>query len=495
MKEIRTRFAPSPTGFLHVGGVRTNFYAWLLARHHGGKFILRIEDTDRERFVPGAIKAILDDLKWLGLDIDEGPSTEELKLCDEGFDGDEGVGGELGPYVQSQRLHLYREVADKLIESGHAYRCDCTAEMLQKEREEQMARRESPGYSGYCRSRNVSADTKHVVRIKIPERESMTIDDAVKGKITWEKLSLRDTVILKSDGYPTYHLAVVVDDHHMKISHVMRGEEWISTTPVHVLLYRALGWEMPIFCHLPSVLGQDGKKLSKRHGATQVGAFKDDGYLPEALLNFLLLIGWNPGDGEEQEIFSREEMIERFNLENINTASGVFAYDKLNWMNGVYIRNLSADQFKERVLPFCKKAGLELEDSKLSEILPHVQERTKLLTEVPEMIEFLADKPLERELDQMLKKDMDAEKAISILELAYNELSELSDFSADNIEAAIKKIPEVLDLKMGPAFIVVRIAVTGKKATPPLFTSIQTLGKDLTLARLRETVEILAKKS
>jgi len=491
MKEVRTRFAPSPTGFIHVGGVRTNFYAWLIAKHFAGKFLLRIEDTDRERLVPGAIKAILEDLKWLGIDIDEGPSMAELEKSDTGWVGDEGIGGACGPYIQSLRLPHYKEAAEELIKKGVAYRCDCSSEMLIKERADQMARKEMPGYSGYCRHRNVSSDSKHVIRLMIPQNESLTLEDPVKGKIVWERISLRDTVLLKSDGFPTYHLAVVVDDHDMKISHVMRGEEWLATAPIHVLLYKAFGWEMPIFCHLPSVLGQDGKKLSKRHGATHVRSFKDSGYLPEALLNLLLLVGWNPGDGEEQEIFTREEMIKRFDLKGINNAGAVFSYEKLNWMNGMYIRALTPEAFAEKVRPYCEVKNLKLDEVKFNAILPHIKERMKFLTEAPDLIDFLFVENLNRDMDAMIGKDVDVSKASNIIDLVVEALSSLSDFTVANIEAAIRAIPEKIGLKIGPVFVVVRIAVTGKKVTPPLFESISVLGKEVTIQRLKECKDLL----
>ncbi|RMD85279.1 MAG: glutamate--tRNA ligase [Candidatus Dadabacteria bacterium] len=486
---VRTRFAPSPTGFLHVGGVRTNFYAWLLARRFGGKFVLRIEDTDRERFVPGAVQSILEDLQWLGIDIDEGPTAEELKRCDPTYTGSFNYGGPYGPYVQSQRIERYKEVAERLVEMGYAYRCDCTPEMLKKEREEQMARREPPGYSGYCRTRNVPADTKHVIRLKIPERESIYLDDAVKGRIVWDKISLRDTVLLKSDGFPTYHLAVVVDDHDMKISHVMRGEEWISTAPVHILLYRALGWKMPVFCHLPSVLGQDGKKLSKRHGATNISAFRREGYLPEALLNLLLLVGWNPGEGEEQEIFTREEMIRRFTIENINKAAAVFSYDKLKWMNGVYIRNMPQERFIKEAEAVCLDAGIQVDEHRLRDIAPYVQERIKLLTEVPDMVKFLFVEELERDYGTMFKKGLPPDMSLKVLRVSLEKLEGIEDFTVSRIEETLREVPQELDLKVGKAFVVIRIAVTGQKVTPPLFESIYALGRETAIKRLKEAIE------
>lgn len=491
MKEVRTRFAPSPTGFLHVGGVRTTFYAWLLARHFGGKFLLRIEDTDQERLVPGSIKAILEDLKWLGIEIDEGPSMEELRKVDTGWEGNEGIGGPVGPYIQSLRLPRYKEVAEHLVQIGAAYRCDCTPEMLEKERADQMARRETPGYSGYCRHRNVSADSKHVIRLIMSENLSLTLDDAVKGKVVWEKVALRDPILFKSDGFPLYHLAVVVDDHDMGISHVMRGEEWLATAPIHILLYKVLGWEQPVFCHLPNVLGQDGKKLSKRHGSTHVRSFREAGYLPEALVNFLLLIGWNPGEGEQQEIFTKEEMIKKFSLERVNNAAGVFSYDKLNWMNGMYIRGLSKEKFVDAIRPYLLAKDIKVDEAKLAAIAPHIQERMKFLNETPDLIDFLFKEKIERDIPAMLGKDVDAAKAKEIINAAVAAISAVTDFTVPNVEAAVRTIPEKMGLKIGPVFVVIRIAATGKKITPPLFESLVALGKETTLQRLKETLELI----
>jgi glutamyl-tRNA synthetase len=329
MKQIRTRFAPSPTGFSHVGNFRTAMYAWLHARHCGGKFLLRLEDTDQERLVPGAVRYIIESLQWLGVDIDEGPSHEELKAVNEYWEGAPNLGGPHGPYIQSRRTELYKKYAEELIAKGHAYRCDCTSEMLEKEREEQAAGKESIGYAGRCRTRDVPADVKHVVRFKIPEKVSLRLDDAVRGTVTWESPSLKDPVLLKSDGFPTYHLACVVDDHLMEISHVMRGEEWLSTTPLHLMLYDAFGWEKPVFCHLSQVLGGDGKKLSKRHGADSLNVLKENGYLPEAILNYVVLVGWSPGEGDAQEVFTRDELIKKFSLDHLNSAGGIFDGAKL----------------------------------------------------------------------------------------------------------------------------------------------------------------------
>ncbi len=495
MKEVRTRFAPSPTGQLHVGSVRTTIFAWLLARHFGGKFLLRIEDTDQERLVPGAIRDIISDIKWFGMEIDEGPSRAELEKLGESWDGAPDIGGPCGPYIQSLRLPRYKEVAEELISKGFAYRCDCTPEMLERERNEQMARKEQPGYSGYCRDRKVGADSKHVIRFRIPNQRTLQFKDAVKGLITWEGLSLRDTVLLKSDGFPTYHLAVVADDHDMNISHVMRGEEWLATAPVHILLYEALGWEMPVFAHLPSVMGNDGKKLSKRHGSTFVAAFRDDGYLPEALMNFLTLVGWSPGDGEEQEIFTVEELIKRFSLERVHAAGGIFDYAKLGWMNGMYIKNLPDDEFIKRSTPFIEKAGLKINPERFKAIAAPVKERVKLLTEVPSMIEFLFVDKIERDIPAMYQKGIDAPKAREILLAAQSKLEAVSAFNHQELEAALRPLEQQFGIKLGPLFGVIRIAVTGKKITPPLFESLAALGREETMRRIAETIQILGQAS
>jgi glutamyl-tRNA synthetase len=491
MAEVRTRFAPSPTGLQHLGGFRTAFFAWLLAKRYGGKFLLRIEDTDRERTVPGAIRFVLEELAWFGIQPDEGPSRAELEQIGEVWDGAPDIGGEYGPYIQSLRMARYKEVAEELIAKGLAYRCDCTPEMLERERNEQMARKEMPGYSGYCRTRNVSADVPHVVRLKIPQKRGISFNDAVRGKVTWDQIQLKDTVLLKSDGSPTYHLAVVVDDHDMEISHVLRGIEWLSSTPIHLLVYEALGWEPPVIAHFPVVNGPDGKKLSKRTGAATSREAREKGFLPEAVLNFVSLIGWAPGEGSDQEIFTREELIAKFSLEGINPASGVFDMTKMEWMNGLYIRNLKLADFIERAAPFLEAAGVNILDEKFAAIAAHVQERVKLLTEIPPMVEFLTDKPLERQMDAMFQKGIDADKAREILTRSQALLEQLPEFSVGQIDQALRGVAVDLGLKPGPAFAVLRVAVTGKTVTPPLFESFAVLGRDRVLSRISEALALI----
>ena len=488
MTEVRTRFAPSPTGFFHIGGLRTAFVAWLLAKHYGGKFLLRIEDTDRERLVPGAVRFILEELKWFGIVPDEGPSREDLRFIGEDWDRAPELGGPCGPYVQSRRLARYREVAEMLIACGAAYRCDCTPEMIEKERQEQLARKELPGYGGRCRTRNVPADKPHVVRLRIPEDAVVSFDDGVKGKVTWESIPLRDTILLKSDGFATYHLAAMVDDHDMRISHILRGDEWLSSTPIHILLYRALGWEMPKIAHLPVILGADGKKLSKRTGAPASNLLREQGFLAEAILNYVVLIGWNPGEGSEQEIFSPQELIEKFTLDRCNSANGVFDPNKFLWMNGMYLRRLSIDQFTARARPFIEKAGYKFDEAKWRPVAPHIQERAKLLSEVPAMVDFLFTEKITREMKEMFQKGVDAPKAKEILGKSIERVAAVSDFSHASLEAALRPLAEELGLKVGPMLGVVRIAVTGKKVSPPLFESMAALGKEAVVARMREAL-------
>lgn len=491
-RRVRTRFAPSPTGFQHIGGFRTAFFAWLLARHHGGDFILRIEDTDRERLVPGAIKFILEELAWFGVDIDEGPTADQLKAIGEEVDTKIlPKSGDKGPYIQSLRLPRYKVAAEELIQKGHAYRCDCTPEMLEQERAEQMARKEVPGYSGYCRSRNVSENTKHVVRFKMPYKPTVTMIDAVKGRVSWENPPLKDPVILKSDGFPTYHLAVVVDDHDMEISHAMRGDEWLPSTPLHLLIYEAFGWEPPVFAHLPVILGESGKKLSKREGAATSSELRAEGYLPEALLNFVALIGWSPGEGEEQEVFSRDELIKRFSLERINNASGVFQNTKLQWMNGKYIRDLKPEEFLERVKPFFEKANIPFNKDLLLPLSPHLQERAKTLSEVPPMTEFLTKDVLKREWEGVIKKDVTKEVASKLLASSLEVVKSTEPFAATSLDAALRAKAESLGVKVGQLFSLTRIAVLEKAATPPLFESLEVLGKGKVLQRIEEAIEEL----
>jgi len=476
-----------------VGGVRTALFAYLLAKKHGGKFLLRVEDTDQQRLVPGAIRAIVEDLRWLGVDPDEGPSAEELRKVDPTLTDLKGFSGSKGPYIQSLRLERYREVADELVRLGVAYKSDTAADSSWMERKKKpvaLAATSDDDADESVHQEDEPEAGSSAIRLRIPRNADVTLKDAIRGNVTWHSLSLNDPVLLKGDGFPTYHLAVVVDDHDMQISHVLRGEEWIPSTPIHLLIYKALGWEPPIFAHPASVLGEDGKKLSKRHGATNVSSFRESGYLPEALLNFLCLIGWAPGEGETREIFTKAELSKLFSLEHVNSAAGIFAYDKLNWMNAQYLRALPDAELARRIRPFLQRDGLKVEtesEQKLLEyIVPHIKERIERLDQAAPLLEFLFKEPFERDLSQMFSKHVDKEKAVRILDKGGEKLQSLANFTGPEVDSALRAAVEELGLPMGAIFSTVRIAVTGKKITPPLIESILALGPEVTLRRLKE---------
>ncbi len=482
---VRVRFAPSPTGYLHVGGVRTALFNWLLARHTGGSFVLRIEDTDVARTVPGAIEAIMEGLRWLGLDWDEGPE----------------VGGDYGPYFQSQRLPLYQAAAERLVGQGDAYYCYCSPERLEALRKEQIARKQPPGYDRACRdltrqecARYEAAGVKPVVRFKVPDEGRTGFTDAIYGDVAFENRTIDDFVMLKSDGYPTYNFANVIDDHAMNISHVIRGEEFISSTPRHLLMYQALGYRPPQFIHTPAILGPDRAKLSKRHGAVSILEYRDRGYLPEAMLNFLVLIGWSLDD--KTEIMTRQQIIASFVPERIGKTGAVFNIEKLDWMNGVYIRALSIDDFTQRALPFLDKglpAGVKrpLDVSYMRSIMPLVRERTKKLTDVPDLTRFFFVEELEYDPALLVSKNMTPESVLSALEISLDRLSGIPAFGEAALEALLRPLAGELNLKAGQLFSVLRTAVTGETATPPLFQTMAVLGKDRCLKRIAEAIEKL----
>ncbi|NLW55874.1 MAG: glutamate--tRNA ligase [Firmicutes bacterium] len=490
MKErgARVRFAPSPTGYLHIGGARTALYDWLLARKTGGQFILRIEDTDRNRYVPDAVDDIKASLRWLGLDWDEGPDA----------------GGEYGPYFQSERLALYHRYAEELVAADKAYYCFCTPERLAEMREEQEARNQPSGYDRHCRSltpaevEKLKAEgTPYVIRFKTPLTGQTRAVDALRGEMVFDHETLDDFVLLKSDGFPTYHLACVIDDHLMKITHVIRGEEWIVSSPRHFLLYQAFGWEPPVFIHLPIFLAPDGKgKLSKRHGATGVREFREKGYLPEALVNFLLLLGWHPAG--DQELFTLEEAAEACSVERINVSPVNFSLEKLDWFNGVYIRKLPPEELAERCLPFLQKDGL-LPDpcppeqmSYLIKLIPLVQERIKLLSEISAALSYFLQAEIAPPAKELLiVKKGTAEETAGILKAVTAALESLSDFSETALEEQLRAVAASLNEKPGRVFMPIRVAVSGTTTTPGLFEVLAALGKERVLQRLRQAITVL----
>ncbi len=482
---VRVRFAPSPTGHPHIGNIRTVVFNWLFARQNNGQFILRIEDTDRTRYVPDALQVITNSLRWLGLDWDEGPD----------------IGGPYEPYVQSERLDIYREKAEALIQKGWAYRCNCTPEEIEAGRQKQRDLGLPQMYNRHCRNKpegEVSPDEPHVIRLKVPLEGQTIVPDLLKGDIVFENQLIDDQVLIKSDGYPTYHMAVVVDDYLMKISHIFRGDDWIPSAPKHVLLYQAFGWNLPTFVHVPLVLGPDGKKLGKRHGATSIADFHKQGYLPEALFNFLALVGWSPGEGEEQEIFTREELIERFDITHINQAAAVFSYSKLDWMNGYYIRALNEQDLLSRLIPVWQDAGLiptpvpaELFPT-LEKLVPLVQERLKKLRDVIDLTDFIFTDIETPAPEALVGKKMTPEESLEALRAVKHLLATLVDFNDEAMEKPMRDLAKELGLKAGQVFNIVRIATTNKKVAPPLFGTIEALGRARTLQRLSSAEEALA---
>ena len=479
-KPVRVRFAPSPTGYFHVGGARTALFNWLYARHHNGTFILRIEDTDRTRYQEDALQDHMDGLRWLGLDWDEGPE----------------VGGDYGPYFQSQRLGLYQEYVQQLVDEGHAYNCYCSPERLAEMRKLQRGR-DQTGYDRRCRTLTAKERADYeaqgivpVIRLAVPLEGQTSFHDVIRGDTTVENSSLDDIVLLKSDGYPTYHLANVVDDHFMEISHIMRADEWLPSVPRHVLLYQAFGWEIPVYAHLPVILAPTGKgKLSKRHGGVALHEFRQEGYLPEAMVNFLARVGWAYDD--KTEFFTRQELIEKFDLEGVNKSPAAFSYDKLDWMNDTYIRQLELDDLAQRLLPFLTGAGLPADLDTMRRIAPLVQERLKKLAEAVEWTDFFFTAELDYDPQLLIGKKMTAEESLAALARARETLADLPAFDEGTLEPALRTLAEEMSLKASSLFGVIRVAVTGKKVAPPLFGTLAILGREKVLQRLDEALERL----
>ena len=474
--EIRVRYAPSPTGEPHLGNIRTALFDWLIARNASGEFIVRVEDTDQARKVEGAIDLQKASLEWLGLDWDEGLGTA----------------GEFGPYTQSERLGLYTEAVDHLLNTEKAYRCFCSSERLADLRKAQLESK-SPivGYDGHCSTLKIAEEDlsdPFVVRFLMPNNGLSELEDMVRGHLEFDNSLSDDFVIMKSDGYPTYHLASVVDDHHMNISHVLRGEEWLSSVPRHVQLYEAFGWEMPQFAHLPTILAPDKSKLSKRHGATSVLEYKKMGYLPEAMFNFLSLLGWSL-DGET-EIISKETLINSFDANRISSASAIFDIEKLNWMNGLYIRDMSDLELATRLTNYWEEFPPDDFDRKpnsdeMQAVASLLKERIKILSEASGLIAFVFKEEIQFELQELVQKRMDEESTKKILEEVSGTLSKMDSFSSSAIELELRSLADSMEMKVGALLGTVRVATSGQKVSPPLFESLEVLGKDRVLELLR----------
>ena len=471
---VRTRVAPSPTGDPHVGTAYVALLNLAFARRHGGRFVLRIEDTDQARSTAASEEAIVASLRWAGIDWDEGPD----------------VGGAYGPYRQSERVALYREHAERLVAQGDAFHCFCSPERLDALRRAQRERGENPGYDGHClgvseeeRNRRLAAGEPSVIRLRVPREGACRVEDRLRGaiEIPWAQVDMQ--VLVKSDGFPTYHLAVVVDDHLMGITHVLRGEEWIGSLPKHALLYRCLGWDMPEHAHLPLLRNPDRSKLSKRRNPTSLGYFRDVGYLPEALLNYLGLMGWSMPDG--REIFSLDEMVEAFDLDRVATGGPVFDLEKLDWLNGQYLRGLSADAFADRV------AAWGLGRDRLLQLVPLVQSRTERLIDLAPQVDYLIGERPALTAEHFGHRTLAEEDCRRVLHHVLRVLDEMPEVTGDALLARCRGLAESMDLKIRDFLFPLFVAVSGRPVALPLFDSVAFLGRDLARARVRSALQAL----
>jgi glutamyl-tRNA synthetase len=490
---VRVRLAPSPTGTPHIGTIRTAIFNWLLARTTGGQFILRIEDTDRNRYVPTALDSLYDSLRWVGLDWDEGPQ----------------VGGPHAPYFQSERLELYQAAARRLIESGQAFECYCTPERLDAMRNRQRELKQPPGYDGRCRSaegqaeaRREAGDRPAVVRFMTPDEGETVVPDFLRGEVSFENVRIDDAVLLKSDGFPTYHLAMPVDDHEMQITHVIRGEEWLPSAPLHKLIFDALGYELPLLIHTPSILGTDRSKLSKRHGAQSVLEYRDQGYLPEAVFNYLALLGWSLDD--RTEIISRDEFLRHFSIDRLLKSPAVFNIEKLEWMNAEYMRALPDEDFARVVIAWLEKpeeaGGLPaqvqrpLDHDFTLQIVPLVKERVKRLDMAREMMDFFyLPNGIFLDVDTLLGKAFKDERRQAALLLSeVLVLSEnIESWGREKLLEEYRSLADRLEVKFRDLAGLIRVAITGRSVSPPMTESMELLGRERSVARLRAAVQTL----
>jgi glutamyl-tRNA synthetase len=475
--KIRVRIAPSPTGIPHIGNTRTAFFNWLFAKKNNGKFIVRIEDTDRERYVPESLTAILEILKWLGLTWDEGPEVD----------------GKYGPYIQSERLDIYKKYAHELIKKNHAYYCFCAPERLDQMHKDQETKHLPPKYDRHCRSlqeREITNMLKqrlpYAIRLKVPDEGKSQWDDLILGHISFENKVIDDQVLLKSDGYPTYHLGVVVDDFLMKITHVLRGSEWTSSTPKHILLYEFFGWEKPLWGHLPVILGPDKAKLSKRHGANSALWYRDQGYLPEALLNAIALWGWVPKTGSE--LLTKEEMVNLFDLKDVTITNPIFNPTKIDWFNGQYIRKTTSEELFELLKPFLQD---DAEIEMVRKIIPLVQDRLVKLSDWKDLTDFFFIVP-EHYNEQLLLQTHEKSEVKDVLEKGINLLGQLKyPWNHDEWEKRIRNLADEYKWKHADVFQIFRVALTGRTATPPLFEMMMVLGAKEVETRLKKALGFL----
>ncbi len=486
---VRTRFAPSPTGRLHIGGGRTALYAYLLARQTGGQFILRLEDTDQKRYIPSSEQEIINGLHWLGLE------------WEEGFD----IGGPYGPYRQSERREVYQNYAKRLIDSGHAYYCFCSPERLEHVRQEQQKLKLPQLYDGTCKqidpdeaAKRVARGEKHVIRFKMPDDGAITVNDRLRGPITVENKNLDDYILIKSDGLAVYHLAAMADDYDMKITHVIRGSEWLPTLPLHGHIIRALGWSEPEFLHLSVFLKPSGKgKMSKRDSAEMVqdgfSVFLTDldqlGYLAEATVNWIALMGWSYDD--HTEFFTMKDLLEKFNLDKLNPAPAAINFTKYDHFNGLHIRSLSVDDLCHRIKPFFEQAGYEVDDDILYKITPIIQERISGLDDAPEMAGFFFRDQVTPAPGDLVAKNMSISESESVVQRIVSVLEVLPDIKEITIEPPLRALVEELGVSVGQLFGIMRIAITGQRVSPPLFESMEIIGREKCLHRLRTAGDVL----
>ncbi|NCA69501.1 MAG: glutamate--tRNA ligase [Sphingobacteriia bacterium] len=466
---VRTRFAPSPTGYLHVGGARTALFSYLFARKHGGQFVLRIEDTDLERSTTESVNAILEGMTWLGLEYDE------------------------GPFYQTQRFERYDQIIDELLERGLAYRCACPKERIEQLREKQMAERLKPRYDGHCRGKEVSADEPHVIRFKNPDTGVVVVDDMIRGRVVFSNEELDDLVIRRSDGAPTYNLSVVVDDADMGITHVIRGDDHLNNTPRQINILRALGREVPRYAHVPMILGDDGARLSKRHGAVSVIAYRDQGYLPEALLNYLVRLGWSHGD---QEIFSLDEMIELFSIGDVNRAASAFNTDKLDWLNQQYLQHADPARIARLLSPHMGRLGIDpATGPDLAEVVRVQAARAKTLVELAEISAFFY-RDFEGYDEGAAKKHLRpvARESLEQLAAAF-ELMSFEDWTPAELKHVVERVAEELGVNMGKVAQPLRVAIVGRAASPGIDETLWLVGKDATLRRIAQALRYIGARA
>ena len=461
---VRTRFAPSPTGYLHVGGARTALFCWLYARKMGGQFILRIEDTDRERSTHDAVNVILEGMEWLGLDYDE------------------------GPFYQTDQFERYKEVIQQLLDTGHAYHCECTKERLAGLREQQMANKEKPRYDGCCREKNLAAADNTVVRFKNPLEGDVIIEDMVKGRVVINNRELDDLIIERTDGTPTYNLSVVVDDWDMKMTHIIRGDDHLNNTPRQINILKALGAELPLYAHVPMILGDDGKRLSKRHGAVSVMDYKENGFLPEALINYLVRLSWSHGD---QEIFSREEMIALFDAYDVNTSPSAFNTEKLLWLNQHYIKTSDTADLAEQLMPYIHEQYYNTDNGpELFDVLKVYQERCSTLVELAQEIRFLYD-DFESYDEKQAKKQF-KEATLPVMESLKQQYEALDDWTAEAIHHVVENTVNTMGVGFGKVGQPLRLAVTGHGRSPSIDVTLELMGKEKTIRRLERAINYIS---